>query len=104
MEFTAREIELIDGMIEVQIEHASRCDTIANRAMAEKQKAWDLERVALLEKIKSSRATDPLLNEMSEAFEEIVRCLSHGLQDCRASVTAKAMLQKYHEQEATNEK
>ena len=42
---------------------------------------------------------DGLLNDMAEALEEIVRCLSHGLQDCRASVTAKAMLKKYHEQE-----
>ena len=40
---------------------------------------------------------DGLLNDMAEALEEIVRCLSHGLQDCKASVTAKAMLQKYHE-------
>ena len=39
-----------------------------------------------------------LLKEMSEALEEIVRCLSHGLQDCRASITAKDMLRKYHEQ------
>ena len=49
----------------------------------------------------NTRATDPLLKEMTEAFEEIVRCLSHGLQDCRASVTAKKMLQKYHEREST---
>ena len=46
----------------------------------------------------NTRATDRLLKEMAEALEEIVRCLSHGLQDCRASVTAKAMLQKYHGQ------
>ena len=30
---TAREIELIDGMIEVQLAHAQRCDSIANRTM-----------------------------------------------------------------------
>ena len=41
---------------------------------------------------------DELLKEMAKALEEVVRCLSHGLQDCRASVTAKAMLQKYYEQ------
>ena len=41
---------------------------------------------------------EELLNEMAEALEEIVRCLSHGLQDCRASITAKDMLRKYHEQ------
>lgn len=46
----------------------------------------------------NTRATDPLLKEMAEAFEVIIRCLSHGLQDCKASITAKAILQKYHEQ------
>lgn len=44
--------ELIDGMIEVQLHHAERCDGIANRAMAEKQKGWDMERVALLRKLR----------------------------------------------------
>ena len=51
---TARELELIDGMIGVQLEHAMRCDQIANRRMAEKQKGWDMERVALLQKIKAA--------------------------------------------------
>ena len=41
MKFTSREIELVDGMIEVQRNH----------------EAWDLERVALLERIKTE-ATD----------------------------------------------
>jgi hypothetical protein len=40
-------------MIEVQLHHAAQCDAIANRTMAEKQKGWDMERVALLHKIKS---------------------------------------------------
>jgi hypothetical protein len=52
--WTDRELELIDGMIEVQLRHASQCDGIANRTMAEKQKGWDMERVALLQKIKSN--------------------------------------------------
>jgi hypothetical protein len=52
--WTDRELELIDGMIEVQLRHAAQCDGIANRTMAEKQKSWDMERVALLHKIKSS--------------------------------------------------
>ena len=51
--WTDRELELIDGMIEVQLHHAAQCDGIANRTMAEKQKGWDMERVALLRKIKS---------------------------------------------------
>ena len=50
---TDREIELIDGMIQVQLDHANRCDAIANRAMADKQKGWDMERVALLQKFKA---------------------------------------------------
>ena len=64
------------------------------------------ERVAKLAKMLGLRPdvafmklnhTNTLLKEMAEALEEIVRCLSHGLQDCRASVVAKAMLQKYHD-------
>ena len=46
-----REAELINGMIEHQIEHARRCDNIANRAMAEKQKAKDMERAEVLRKV-----------------------------------------------------
>jgi hypothetical protein len=49
---TEREIELIDGMIEVQLQHAMQCDRISNRTMADKQKGWDMERVALLQKLK----------------------------------------------------
>ena len=51
---TPREIELMDGMIAVQLDHAMRCDAIANRAMADKQKGWDMERVALLQKFKAA--------------------------------------------------
>jgi hypothetical protein len=49
---TEREIEVLDGMIEAQLYHASLCDSIPNRVMAEKQKGWDMERVALLRKLK----------------------------------------------------
>ena len=52
---TEREVELIDGMIEVQLHHAERCDQISNRAMAEKQKGWDMERVELLRKLKAAQ-------------------------------------------------
>lgn len=51
--WSVRELELFDGMIEVQKTHAETCDRIPNRVMAEKQKGWDLERVALLEKCKA---------------------------------------------------
>ena len=51
---TDREIELLDGMIEVQLNHAEQCDKIANRTMAIKQKGWDMERVALLKKLKAA--------------------------------------------------
>ena len=49
-EWTPREVELFNGMISVQKDHAERCDKIANLTMGEKQKAWDMERIALLEK------------------------------------------------------
>lgn len=51
---SAREIELLDGMIDVQLNHAQRCDSIPNRPMAEKQKGWDMERVTLLRKLKAA--------------------------------------------------
>lgn len=54
-----RELELIDGMIEVQLHHARQCDGIANRAMAEKQKGWDMERVALLRKMRAALVAQP---------------------------------------------
>lgn len=52
---TKRELELIDGMIEVQIHHAAQCDNITNRTMAEKQKGWDMERVELLRKLRGTK-------------------------------------------------
>ncbi len=48
---SAREIELINGMIVVQLRHAQQCDNLRNRPMAIKQKANDMERVALLKKV-----------------------------------------------------
>ena len=49
---TERELELIDGMIEVQLHHAKRTNIIHNRTMAERQKGWDMERVELLRKLR----------------------------------------------------
>lgn len=40
---------------------------------------------------------DPMLEELAGALEEIARYLSHGLQDCRASIIAKNMLGKYQQ-------
>jgi len=51
MSLTNRDIELLEGMIEVQLDHARRCDTLRNIHMAEQQKARDIERVNLLRKI-----------------------------------------------------
>jgi hypothetical protein len=69
--WTERELELIDGMIQVQLDHAQRCDSIANRTMAEKQKGWDMERVALLQKIKATPPAAPV-QEPNEADELLV--------------------------------
>jgi hypothetical protein len=57
MNLSEREIELIDGMIEVQLRHAEQCQSIIDRPggnvnMATKQLGWDMERVELLRKIK----------------------------------------------------
>jgi hypothetical protein len=62
-------------MIEVQLRHASQCDGIANRTMAEKQKGWDMERVALLQKIKSN----PPRREWQSLSEEEINELSHTM-------------------------
>lgn len=53
MKLTEKEIELIDGMIEAQRSHAAKCNVMQNPFMAEKQKAWDMKRIVLLEKIKA---------------------------------------------------
>lgn len=54
VDWTPRELELIDGMIEVQLKHADRCDNIRNSEMAQKQREWDLERVAILRKVRGA--------------------------------------------------
>lgn len=51
MKLTLHEILLLKGMLRNEQNHASRCDFLQNNEMAKKQKAWDLERAALLEKI-----------------------------------------------------
>ena len=45
------EIELINGMIRSQLNHAARCNMMANQKMAAKQKEWDMRRVELLKKV-----------------------------------------------------
>jgi len=57
MNLSDREIELIDGMIEVQLHHAEQCQAMIDRpggnaVMAAKQLSWDMERVELLRKVK----------------------------------------------------
>ena len=56
MKLNEREIELINGMIEVQKNHAERClsmmkDPHGNVTMATKQLGWDTERIELLNRI-----------------------------------------------------
>ena len=57
MNLSEREIELINGMIDVQLHHAKQCQDMIDRpggnvVMATKQLGWDMERVELLRKIK----------------------------------------------------
>jgi hypothetical protein len=54
MKLTEHEIELIDGMIEVQKYHADQCDYIQGSKVMEKIRARDMEKIALLEKIKAT--------------------------------------------------
>jgi len=51
LEINSREMEVLEGMLQREIDHAVRCETIANRTMAERQKAWDLERAHIIRKI-----------------------------------------------------
>lgn len=53
----SRELELIDGMIEVQQDHLERCKNIGNKVMAEKRMGWDNERIELLRKIRNLSTT-----------------------------------------------
>jgi hypothetical protein len=48
---TDEELALLQGLIDYWQDHANRCDNIANRRMAEWQKAQDLARVELLKKL-----------------------------------------------------
>ena len=81
---TERELELIDGMIAVQLDHAQRCDAISNRAMAEKQKGWDMERVELLRRIRSLGITAQATQaEVTDADIEQVLALAHSYADAK---------------------
>jgi hypothetical protein len=89
--WTDRELELIDGMIEVQLRHAAQCDAIANRPMAERQKGWDMERVALLQKIKSNphrREVMRLALEALEAMQSYAAAERKGLRICDEAINA----------------
>lgn len=50
MKLSKREIELIEGMIEVQRYHALTASKMPN-PMGAKQYTWDMERVKLLERV-----------------------------------------------------
>lgn len=52
MNLTKREVELIEGMIEVQANHAIRAARM-NSPMGYKQYGWDMERIEILKRILS---------------------------------------------------
>ena len=64
MNLSDREIELIDGMIGVQLHHAEQCQSMIDRSggnviMAKQQLGWDMERVELLRKVKQHFGVEP---------------------------------------------
>jgi hypothetical protein len=64
MNLSDREIELIDGMIGVQLHHAEQCQAMIDRPggnviMAKQQLGWDMERVELLRKVKQHFGIEP---------------------------------------------
>jgi len=81
--WSERELELIDGMIEVQVIHAERCDSMPNRAMAEKQKGWDMERIELLRKI---RNTTPPQREWQGLTDEEVLTVMQSAKDFQGRI------------------
>lgn len=46
----------------------------------------------------NTRVVDPLLKEMAEALEDLIRCVSGRLHDTRVRGRCGVLLQKYHEQ------
>jgi hypothetical protein len=54
------------------MDHAERCDHIGNRTMAERQKGWDMERVALLQKVRATPpAAPPALVQQPATLDEM---------------------------------
>lgn len=85
-----KELQLLDGMILVQKNHAERCDKMSNQRMAEKQKASDMERVALLEKVKglplnAAKRIETLEDHIKKTCAnalELGMCSKHDCKNC----------------------
>jgi hypothetical protein len=75
--WTARELELLDGMIEVQLKHADRCDNIRNSEMAAKQKQWDMDRVELLQKVRGMSQRE-WVGLTDEQIDDVYYCVEGG--------------------------
>ena len=67
---TDDEQALLQGLIDYWQDHADRCDNIANRRMADWQKAQDLSRVALLRKLQSIAAMGTQRKHKQEPHHE----------------------------------
>jgi hypothetical protein len=63
---TDAELALLQGLIDYWQDHADRCDKIANRPMAERQKGQDLARVELLKKLHGIAA---MAGDIAEGYE-----------------------------------
>jgi hypothetical protein len=63
---TDDEQALLQGLIDYWQDHANRCDNIANRRMAEWQKAQDLARVGLLKKL---GGLAKMAGDLAESYE-----------------------------------
>ena len=63
---TDDEQALLEGLIDYWADHADRCDKIANRRMAERQKTQDLARVELLKKL---RWIATMAGDIAEGYE-----------------------------------
>lgn len=94
IDLTASEIELLDGMIEVQRRHSDASARVLSKALAKQQRKWNEARIALLTRIKDA-GIQPRREWRSLTDEEIFALrdahavhLSWGVRDFACAIEA----------------
>jgi hypothetical protein len=76
MVLTDRELEVLDSMIEVQINHRDTALRMENKRMGVRQAAWDEERILLLKKLKYHSHNAVL--ERDKYKKAIIDCIEYA--------------------------